>query len=77
MVGSETVMAEIHKRILTDNQMNPVAVQIDYEEWLEIERLLHLSGRNKATTNLASHMGRLDWPVDGLEYQHQIRSEWE
>lgn len=70
-------MAEIHKRILTDKQMNPVAVQIDYEEWLEIERLLHLSGSGKATTNLASHMGRLDWPVDGLEYQRQVRSEWE
>jgi hypothetical protein len=37
-------MRPIHKRILTDDALQPVAIQIDYEDWLEIERLLNAQG---------------------------------
>ena len=70
-------MPEIHKTIITDTQQNPLAVQIPYQEWLDIERLLNLSSGMKATTNLARHAGRLDWPVDGMEYQRHASSDRE
>lgn len=31
---------QIHKMILTDENMRPVAVQIPYKEWLEIETVI-------------------------------------
>ncbi len=27
-------------------------------------------------TDLMAFSATIDWPVDGLEYQHQIRDEW-
>ncbi len=38
-------MHPIRKKILTDDAMQPVAIQIDYADWLEIERLLHAQGQ--------------------------------
>ena len=32
----------IHKKIVTDEDHRPVAVQIDYDDWLRIERALDL-----------------------------------
>ena len=34
-------MRPIRKKILTNDALEPVAIQIDYEDWLEIERLLN------------------------------------
>ncbi|HWL93946.1 MAG TPA: hypothetical protein VNT79_10460 [Phycisphaerae bacterium] len=36
-------MFEIHKKIVTDENARPIAVQIDYADWLEIERRLAAS----------------------------------
>ena len=36
-------MFEIQKKIVTDENARPIAVQIDYSDWLEIERQLALS----------------------------------
>jgi len=33
-------MLTISKKILTDEAMRPIAVQIDYQDWLDIERQL-------------------------------------
>ena len=33
-------MLAIQKKILTDENMQPLAVQIDYADWLKIEQLL-------------------------------------
>lgn len=33
-------MLNISKKILTDEAMHPLAVQLDYQDWLVIERLL-------------------------------------
>jgi len=68
-------MRPIRKRIVTDDANQPVAVEIDYEDWCRIEQAL---GRpeSKPPTDLARHLGKLDWPVDGLEYQRQLRSDW-
>ena len=37
-------MSNVRKRILTDEGMQPVAVQIEYADWLEIERILNSNG---------------------------------
>ena len=68
---------EIRKRIVTDDKMRPVAVQIDYDDWVKIERALEQSPKGNGPTDLSRHVGRLRWPIDGLEYQRQVRGEWE
>ena len=70
-------MHDIPKRIVMDEAMQPVAVQIDIADWERIERLLNLGGNGKRETDLAQHMSKIDWPVDALAYQQQVRSEWE
>ncbi len=35
-------MSRIRKKIVTDEAQQPVAVQIDYNDWLKIERSLNL-----------------------------------
>lgn len=73
-------MRTFHKKIVTDDTLRPIAVQIDYPDWLEIERLLGLvpngtpSGLPRADP--ARFAGILDLPIDPLEYQRQVRGEW-
>lgn len=68
----------VKKRILTDEESRPIAVQIDYEDWLEIERRL---GEKSETTRsrfselLKKTSGK--WKrEDGLGYQTKLREEW-
>ena len=69
-------MDNIRKHIITDEGNRPVAVQIDYEDWCKIEQVLNRGATDKRPTNLSRHLGKLDWPVDGMDYQRQVRSEW-
>lgn len=75
-------MRAIKKKIVTDEDSHPVAVQIDYEDWLEIERLLDAREPENAEPEddfeelLDKTSG--GWKGgDGLEYQIRIREEWE
>ncbi len=63
------------KRILTDESMRPVAVQIAYRDWLEIERLLGLVRAGKSR-DLSRHAGRIPLPEDPAGFQERIRGEW-
>ena len=80
---------DISKKIVTDENQQPVAVQIDYADWLEIERVLDLestsaaSQANEETKQDESSLNELadaaapHWQGgDGLEYQRRIRDEW-
>jgi hypothetical protein len=64
-------MRPIHKKILTDDAMRPLAIQIDYADWLEIERLLNAQGAapsaSAPTTPTASQgpLGNGRWPLRG------------
>ena len=40
-------MVAIHKTIVTNSIMQPVAVQIDYADWLKIEQLLEISSKQE------------------------------
>jgi hypothetical protein len=69
-------MRVIHKKIVTDEDMRPVAVQIDYADWLEIERLLQLRAADSDTTDLSHYSGLVRLSEDPLDYQARVRGEW-
>jgi len=71
----------IRKRIVTDEDSRPIAVQIDYEDWLEIERLLESRETEEAEESRYQELLERtsgSWKSgDGLEYQIRIREEWD
>ncbi len=69
-------MQKIKAKVLTDEASKPVAVQIDYSDWLEIERCLDLRGNQKHSTDLSSHYGVIKLAEEPLKYQSRIRQEW-
>jgi hypothetical protein len=70
-------MSIIRKKLVTDEFMRPVAVLIEYADWLRIEEALGIRGNGCPPTDLSQHAGKLDWPVDGLAYQNEVRGEWD
>jgi len=69
-------MHKIGKKILRDESQRPVAVQIDYSDWLEIERRLDLRGEEARNTDLSKYEGSVTLTEDPLDYQVRIRQEW-
>lgn len=79
-------MLNVKKRIVTDEDGQPVAVQVDYADWLEIERQLEESS---STLKSAADMTEEEFQAfteeisghwegeGGLEYQRRIRAEWD
>jgi hypothetical protein len=65
----------IQKKIVTDELMRPVAVQISYHDWLEIERRLKIENE-KNTDNLSKYEGALTLTEDPVDFQGRIRGEW-
>ncbi|MBA2775342.1 MAG: hypothetical protein H0U31_01275 [Chloroflexia bacterium] len=70
-------MIAIRKKIVTDEDHNPVEVVINYDDWLEIERLLGLQPGKKLLTDLSAFRGVITMTEDALEYQRRIRAEWD
>jgi hypothetical protein len=68
-------MHAIRKKIVTDEAHRPIAVQVDYEDWLEIERLLQLRD-DAPLVDLSPFIGTITLNEDPLEYQRRIRDEW-
>lgn len=74
-------MLDITKKIVTDEEGTPVAVQINYADWERIEEQLRTSSESEEPNS--SFESVLDttrdiWTAEGgLAYQRQIRSEWE
>jgi hypothetical protein len=55
---------KIRKEVVTDEASRPVAVQIDYSDWLGIERSLGWQGSRPRVTDLSSHYGLLTLPEE-------------
>lgn len=70
-------MDTIRKKIVTDEAMNPVAVQIDYKDWLEIEQLLTSTQAHGNLEELLLKTKGVWQNGDGLSYQENIRKEWD
>ena len=72
----------IRKKIVTNEKHQPVAVQIDYDDWLKIQHALNLEFEPPAKKEQSSLAELADaaapyWQGgDGLEYQRRIRAEW-
>lgn len=69
-------MHKVRKKIVTDEGQRPVAVQIEYEDWLEIERSLNLQAQEAKTTDLFPYSGVITLTEDPLAYQARVRGEW-
>ena len=69
-------MHKIGKKILKDESQRPVAVQIDYSDWLEIERRLNLRSEEAPSADLSSYDGVITLTEEPLGYQSRIRQEW-
>ncbi|HRI89822.1 MAG TPA: hypothetical protein PLJ47_18940 [Candidatus Hydrogenedentes bacterium] len=70
-------MDTIRKSIVRDDEERPIAVQIDYADWLKIEKILANGGNTEPrTTDLNSYRGCLTLTEDPLEYQLRVRGEW-
>jgi hypothetical protein len=68
-------MQRIRKKIVTDEAQQPIAVQIDYADWLKIERSLNLPQEDEVT-DLSLYYGVVSLTEDPLAYQARVRSEW-
>jgi hypothetical protein len=86
LIIPETAMRPIEKKIVTDEAGQPVAVQIDYADWLEIEHQLQKANSDEATDSpiseppfdqLLKDTQGIWSQGDGLEYQRRMREEWD
>jgi hypothetical protein len=69
-------MRKIRTKILKDAAEKPVAVQIEYADWLEIERSLDLRGEDPRDSDLSIYHGVITLSEEPLGYQSRIRQEW-
>ena len=69
-------MSKIRKKIVTDAEQRPVAVQIDYADWLKIETALDLESEGAMTTDLTRYEGVLPLTEEPLTFQARVRNEW-
>lgn len=70
----------IHKHIVRDENERPVAVQVDYATWLEIERVLNgnevTAEKDVTPTDISDLIGTIHLTEDPLAFQRRIRDEW-
>ncbi len=65
----------IKKKYITDDKMNPVAVIIDYKDWQDIKYLMK-NNNEFPTMDLKKYNNTIEIPLDPLQFQNDIRSEW-
>jgi hypothetical protein len=74
---SQTIaMRGIRKKIVIDEAQHPVAVQIDYSDWLRIERMFNLQDTEIKVTDLFRYYGVVPLTEEPLAYQARVRNEW-
>lgn len=69
-------MQLIRKKLVTDEDRRPVAVQIEYSDWLKIELQLGFPVIQTDPVDLSRHAGTLKRTESPLAYQARCRSEW-
>ncbi len=70
-------MLTIHKKVLLDEAMNPVAVQIDYADWVDIARRLGIEPKSGESTALQRFAGAISMTEDPIAFQARMREEWQ
>jgi hypothetical protein len=66
----------ISKKFLTDENQKPIAVLIDYQDWLLIEKQLELSVLDRSA-KINALAGSIQFPIDAMKFQHTLREEWD
>lgn len=69
-------MQTVRKKLITDDNHHPIAVQIDYKDWLQIEQHLDITETTSNPIDLSRHAGTLSLKESPLSYQARCRSEW-
>ena len=69
-------MRGIRKKIVTDEAQQPVAVQIDYADWLRIERMLNLRSGRVKRSDLSRYAGVISLTEEPLSYQARVRGKF-
>ncbi|MDO8785306.1 MAG: hypothetical protein Q7J12_03725 [Syntrophales bacterium] len=67
-------MRAISKKIVHDEHMRPVAVQINYKDWLEIEKILEGQKKRK-TMSINKHAGVIRLSEDPVSFQRRMRED--
>lgn len=70
-------MTTIHKKVVHDEHMNPVAVQIDYADWIEISRRLGIEQPPADSASLRRFEGAIALTEDPMAFQKRLRDEWQ
>ncbi len=69
-------MHRIRKKIVKDEAHRPIAVQIDYDDWLRIERSLNKTNEENQTADLSRYEGIIALTEEPRAYQARLRNEW-
>lgn len=69
-------MQTIRKQLVTDEEHRPIAVQIDYNDWLQIERQLKMQTPSVPAVDLSRYAGMVKLTESPLTYQTRSRGEW-
>ncbi|MBF0161962.1 MAG: hypothetical protein HQL88_06715 [Magnetococcales bacterium] len=69
-------MQTVQKQLVTDAEHRPIAVQIDYNDWLRIERQLKMQTPSVPAVDLSQYAGTVRLTESPLAYQTRSRSEW-
>lgn len=71
-------MLTIHKKVLLDEAKKPVAVQIDYADWVEIARRLGIEEPERGeSAALRRFEGAIALTEDPMAFQARMREEWQ
>ncbi|MBI4558974.1 MAG: hypothetical protein HY706_15435 [Candidatus Hydrogenedentes bacterium] len=66
----------LRKNLVVDASNRPVAVQIDYADWLVLESQLENLARRGKAVDLSRHAGVLSLSYDPMQHQIGMREEW-
>ena len=69
-------MQIVRKKLVTDEEHRPVAVQIDYSDWLRIEEQLDIHEAPTEPVDLSRYAGTINLTESPMDYQVRCRSEW-
>ena len=69
-------MKPVEPLYVCDSSGRAIAVQIKYEDWLEIEAILGQRTTPPVAHKINDFAGCLKQLGDGVEYQRRVREEW-
>ncbi|MBF0098787.1 MAG: hypothetical protein HQM04_09050 [Magnetococcales bacterium] len=69
-------MQTVQKRLVTDEEHSPLAVQINDDDWLRIEQPFKIQAPLVQEVDLSRYAGTVNLTESALAYQARSRNEW-